>query len=1123
MIKHILFDLVRKEMAWLLNKDEKLLHDKLDNLTVKTIKIFGLGKLHATLRKMKHFNSIIFNHSIKPLFLNKFRIMSGIVFSSICLVCYAKDEISKNLISGDSSFETGINELATASFYTHNVNMNIENNDSAVGEKSLRLKFTSRDWTLGKPVQLIPGKTYTFSIYAKAQKNNTRCQILIVNMWQDVKEYPIILSDTWKRYSFTIKTKQKDYYLGLSVKEKCKEPFFPWRIDFKNPIIIWVDGWQLEEGDKTTPYKNREPISILTEINPEYNNVFLEGEGKSIKIGVHKQWKKYDATNHVLSYVITDYNDRTVINQKFNIVLDEKGRYEKSIYLDPRKLGFFSIVSKVTDQFGKQVTEAIATFARVKKPVQIKDGLIPFCGIDHHKIPCSPRIGDRWLQVNVSWNNIENPQNNFIWDSSDIAFLRKKEGYFIKLFLRDEVPEWASKRDPKNTYKGGLCAFPQNMEDYRKFVSAVVNRYKNVVDIWEIGGESEYWWGVNPWYREKYPDAVEGCYTLGPVTDKYAEMVRTAVSEIRSVIPNAQIGAIRPSDCTSFIFPIDVFKKVGKEFNLFPLDPYWPKRPWYITLNEKNTPKMDVWLAEAYKRANHITKEYGIGQSIYVSELGCGLLPGLLPYSNYAFEQACQLAKSFLISRATEGYGSLFMWYCTGPYLWGMKKEIENYKEIDWGTLSFGMMCTGINSPMPAIPAFSAVAQLVENVDKSRMLDLEKKAKAVIFKKNTGACAAIWTNGFENRDISLTIPNKDDLKITDYMGNELLRKKQNKETTIQLGRYPVYFHLTGKKAYSQLSTIISKISFVENRDWITVNKFQVINGKIVIDILSKVEKNLNIELNLNISLADIFNKKINLLPGETKTVEFKLPPNLSCNSKSVQIEIKAIGYKALKFNFDTNLTRCEMNRGNIIIDGNLSDWEKMNPLSIMNTGAFLSKYEIEAHNTWTGPDDLSAVCYIAWDKDNFYFAAEVTDNKHINNMGNNNIWNGDSIQIAFVPNPIFYCNDKNETVYGINDSKIGFALTTRGLLTHQYVNSKDMNTESVFAIKRNEKQNKTVYEVKIPFKALNIIPKEGYILGFGFALSDDDDGGGQRYWMQLTPGIVDRGNTSLLRKIILTK
>jgi serine/threonine protein kinase len=80
------------------------------------------------------------------------------------------------------------------------------------------------------------------------------------------------------------------------------------------------------------------------------------------------------------------------------------------------------------------------------------------------------------------------------------------------------------------------------------------------------------------------------------------------------------------------------------------------------------------------------------------------------------------------------------------------------------------------------------------------------------------------------------------------------------------------------------------------------------------------------------------------------------------------------------------------------IDGNLSDWQGASP------GPFAAPFvTYQKGRTWAGPDDVSATFNFAWDNDNFYIGATITDNVHIQNIKTRgyDLYYGDDIEVWF--------------------------------------------------------------------------------------------------------------------------
>lgn len=79
----------------------------------------------------------------------------------------------------------------------------------------------------------VPGKTYTYSVYLKADRENYPVKI-------NSKTKVTKLSTDWKRYVCKIKAKTR---MGLMI-----------AIWLETPGAIWIDAAQIEEGERVTPY-----------------------------------------------------------------------------------------------------------------------------------------------------------------------------------------------------------------------------------------------------------------------------------------------------------------------------------------------------------------------------------------------------------------------------------------------------------------------------------------------------------------------------------------------------------------------------------------------------------------------------------------------------------------------------------------------------------------------------------------------------------------------------------------------------------------------------------------------------------------------------------------------------
>lgn len=183
--------------------------------------------------------------------------------------------------------------------------------------------------------------------------------------------------------------------------------------------------------------------------------------------------------------------------------------------------------------------------------------------------------------------------------------------------------------------------------------------------------------------------------------------------------------------------------------------------------------------------------------------------------------------------------------------------------------------------------------------------------------------------------------------------------------------------------------------------------------------------------------------------------------------------------------------------------------------------AFDDISKTSAMNAWDGIEDLSAKVKMLWDNDNFYLALDVTDDKHIQNYEGNMIWSGDSIQLGLQSD-----RESNGGIDGYNE--LGFALQSNGVASaYRWIGANgfseaDFTNEADFKIVR--KENKTIYEIAIPWKALSnkIIPKEGNNVGFSLVLVEADAQSREGMFVY-HDGITGRKSSDLFGDIILVK
>ena len=185
------------------------------------------------------------------------------------------------------------------------------------------------------------------------------------------------------------------------------------------------------------------------------------------------------------------------------------------------------------------------------------------------------------------------------------------------------------------------------------------------------------------------------------------------------------------------------------------------------------------------------------------------------------------------------------------------------------------------------------------------------------------------------------------------------------------------------------------------------------------------------------------------------------------------------------------------------VDGLLDDWGLSTNTLSGPDGIFpvksRNKGGMDGKKVWIGFDDLGSKVYLASDDTSLYLAVKVTDDVHMNAKTEDQIVEGDSLQIGCV------------SPAGVA-STLALALTQDGPVIRQLEGGKGskLAQSANFAILRAEEdqQWKTCYEVRLPLAELGL--KAGAEFGLNLAVMDDDDGKGVQYWLQMAPGLAGR-------------
>lgn len=173
------------------------------------------------------------------------------------------------------------------------------------------------------------------------------------------------------------------------------------------------------------------------------------------------------------------------------------------------------------------------------------------------------------------------------------------------------------------------------------------------------------------------------------------------------------------------------------------------------------------------------------------------------------------------------------------------------------------------------------------------------------------------------------------------------------------------------------------------------------------------------------------------------------------------------------------------------IDGRLDGWESVAVID--------SRYLVYRADSWDGTEDVSVLWRLSWDEDNLYVAAEVIDDRHVQNYVGNQIFRGDSLELQFDTDRegdygSAVSPDDFQIILSPGDfadaapSAFRFQGTDQGLIRDAAGSHHITLAAAVTSIGYT-------LEAAIPWADLNLQPASGLVLGAAFNVNDNDTPG----------------------------
>jgi tetratricopeptide (TPR) repeat protein len=173
------------------------------------------------------------------------------------------------------------------------------------------------------------------------------------------------------------------------------------------------------------------------------------------------------------------------------------------------------------------------------------------------------------------------------------------------------------------------------------------------------------------------------------------------------------------------------------------------------------------------------------------------------------------------------------------------------------------------------------------------------------------------------------------------------------------------------------------------------------------------------------------------------------------------------------------------------IDGDLSEWTNIVPAFL---GVEKDQIRYYSLRPWAGPLDSSARIWMAWDKNNLYFAADIRDDNFYQTcspVDTGEIWSEDSLWLSMAsPDEISQAG----TVKRLNE----FIWSTDKTGSLLFVSEHELKDKKVgalpAAVRKKSAGNGWICEGAIPWKEIALSARPGTLVRLSWGIADSDSG-----------------------------
>lgn len=840
----------------------------------------------------------------------------------------------------------------------------------------------SRELVIFNRVELKPDRQYTLSAWMKTDVPKTRAAFI----WPG-KTRAHTVTDEWKRYSILHKTPAifpESAYYAVGVAVVSMSP---------RDAAIWVDGMQLEEGDKMTDFQPSTDFEVGAEVTAKYK-LFRRGEPAVVTLRFRNNTAKPVAGN--VSYVIRDYWEQAAAEGAMAINVPPQGNYACTIDAGALPCGYYR--GYVTAPGGEVEEVIFGVFAPMPLEKLPTDWPMGFY-FRAEKNPIMRQLGFGWAVTQYPFNfyEVNREEGKFDFAEADRLVecaeangLRVAGGLGYQRFVTryNALPEWA--REKTIAAKHGRPFHWPKEDALRNYIRAVTRRYRGKVNHWEFFSEFNTHLDpeqILPLMKIAYEAAKEGnpdCVVVASGTT--SDMGFKPMPWVRKYLA---LGGWKYIDALSFHMygnePPEATKTVGVDAIIEEAKrelkkhgqsmPLWHSEKGISGYSGYSQRKLNV-PKECWGSVSHFVEdfkaksEYVIRDILFISALGNG------PYFPHG---------AVPNDIRTQSYS---------------KPSVYPLVEYD-------------QSPRPELMAINGLARMLKGRSHGRgQLNWGGINRCLLHSGDEGALASIWN--WKGRS-KIAVPVKDhEFRLCDYFGEPIKTEPdKNGEIVIDLAPAPKYLVFPGLDAEAARS-IMQSIRQLEGKVMEVAAGLGFRDGRPVAEFLIKNVGAAMLAGGIKITAvpegwkaedAAVGFEKIR--PGEIGTAEvpfaqYALLPrggrvSALLDKEVIHIPILPFIDKALLKEVlapSGSMASYAVGPGSIKLDGDLSEWDEKGTTGVGSlTRVFGDKF------VWKGVSDLSATVRARWDGDNLYFAARIYDDKFVQPNTAYAAYDADSIEL----------------------------------------------------------------------------------------------------------------------------